>query len=266
MIYGVFADVHSNLEALTVVLDFFKAAKVDGYICGGDMVGYGPEPNACMDRIRGLKNLSVVCGNHDLAAVGLLDVHWFNPYARAGVIYSRDTLTEDNKAFITGFPARRETSHYTLVHGTPRKPAEEYLLTSAQFKENMSLVHVWPLFIGHSHMPLCFRVSPESEPKPKGRKSLRAVRETADVEILFLGDREEVLVDRKPYGKVPTAFNPGAVGQPRDEDIRACCALYDTKAGAFKVIRLPYDVAAVQEKIRKAGLPEFLALRLTYGQ
>lgn len=266
MIYGVFSDVHSNLDALTAVLEFFKAAKVEGYICGGDMVGYGPEPNECMELIKGLKNLTVVCGNHDLAAVGLLDAHWFNPYARAAVLYSREVLTDENRSFITALSPRCETSEFTLVHGAPRKPAEEYLLTAAQFKENMSLVHVWPLIVGHSHMPLCFRVAQEAGAKPKGRKPKQSWRETADVEIMFLGDREEVPVDRRPYGTVPTALNPGSVGQPRDQDTRACCALFDSKLGVFKVVRLPYDVSAVQEKIRRAGLPEFLALRLAYGQ
>jgi len=250
MIYGVFSDVHSNLEALTQVLEFFQATKVDAYLCCGDLVGYGPQPNECLARIRRLKNLTAICGNHDLAAIGRMDLNWFNPYAREAVLWTREQLSQDERSFLEGLSAKIERSEFTLAHGSPRKPPEEYLLSVSQFRDNIPHVRAWPLFIGHSHMPLCFKVSEG----PKGK-----------IQAFFLEDQQEVELGRG-QGQLPIAFNPGSVGQPRDQDSRASCALYDSKEGTFRMIRLPYDIPAVQAKIRKAGLPEFLALRLAFGR
>ncbi|MFI5362917.1 MAG: metallophosphoesterase family protein [Elusimicrobiota bacterium] len=251
MIYGVFSDVHSNLEALTVVLDFFEELGVAGHICCGDLVGYGADPNACLDRIRALKGLSIIGGNHDLAAIGRLELDWFNQYARAAIVWTQARLTDENRGFLDGLSARLETPDFTLAHGTPRNPPEEYLLSPAQFRDNVPLVHAWPLFVGHSHMPLLFRYAPAAGEK---------------IEALFLEDREEKLprVEGGKFG--PVALNPGSVGQPRDQDRRSSCAVFDSTAGTFRVFRLPYDVPAAQSKIRAAGLPEYLALRLDYGQ
>ncbi len=250
MIYGVFSDVHSNIEALSVVLDFFHEFGVDGYLCCGDLVGYGADPNACLDRIRALKGLSIVGGNHDLAAAGRLELDWFNRYARAAIVWTRARLAPDNRSFLEALTARLETAEFTLAHGTPRNPAEEYLLSPAQFRENAPLVRAWPLFVGHSHMPLLFRTEPGG-----GR-----------IESLFLENREQTLARGPAGGLLPVALNPGSVGQPRDQDPRASCAVYDSARRTFRVFRMPYDVAGAQAKIRAAGLPEYLALRLDYGQ
>lgn len=252
MIYGVFSDVHSNLEALDAVLGFFDDFEVDGYICCGDLVGYGPQPNECVERIRALKNGHVICGNHDLAAVGRLEVEWFNPYARAAALWTRERLSPDSRAYLESLTAKLEVPEFTLVHGTPRRPPEEYLLSPIQFKDNVEYVKRWPLFIGHSHMPLCLRLS---------------VCAAVGAEAIILEHNQLIELERDATGGFsPTALNPGSTGQPRDQDNRASCALYDSKKGSFRVIRLSYDVAAVQDKIRAAGLPEYLALRLAYGQ
>lgn len=251
MIYGVFSDVHSNYEALSAALDYLDDFGVGGWICCGDLVGYGPEPDACLDRIRALKNLSIICGNHDLAVLERLDLEWFNQYARAAVTWTRSNLSAANRAFLEGLTARLETPHFTLAHGTPRNPPEEYLLSPLQFKDNAPLVKNWPLFVGHSHMPLVFRYADASSDKVDSR---------------FLDDREEILPRSSSGAMGPVALNPGSVGQPRDQDNRAACGLYDSERGTFRVFRVPYDVGAVQAKIRAAGLPEYLALRLAFGQ
>ena len=251
MIYGVFSDVHSNIEALTVVLDFFAELGVESYICCGDLVGYGADPNACLDRIRALKGLSIIGGNHDLAAIGRLELDWFNQYARAAILWTRTNLTPENRAFLETLTASLATKEFTLAHGTPRNPPEEYLLSPAQFRENVPFVRAWPLFVGHSHMPLFFRYAGPGDNK---------------IETLFLTDREESLPRAEEGAFDPVALNPGSVGQPRDQDRRASCAVYDSTRGTFRVFRLPYDVAGAQGKIRAAGLPEYLALRLDYGQ
>lgn len=251
MIYGVFSDVHSNLEALNAVLDYLEDLGVGGWICCGDLVGYGPDPDACLDRIRALKNLSIICGNHDLAVLDRLDLEWFNQYARAAVVWTRSHLSDSNRIFLEGLTARLETPEFTLAHGTPRNPPEEYLLSPLQFRDNVSLVNKWPLFVGHSHMPLLFRFTDGDSDKVDSR---------------FLDDKEELLPRISGGGMAPVAINPGSVGQPRDQDNRASCGIYDSEKGTFRVFRVPYDVTAVQGKIRAAGLPEYLALRLAYGQ
>ena len=251
MLYGVFSDVHSNLEALGVVLDHFERAGVEAHLCLGDLVGYGPDPDACLDRVRRLKGLSVIAGNHDLATIGHLDLDWFNQYARAAVHWTRQNLSAENRRFLSGLTARLETKEFTLAHGSPRNPPEEYLLSQAQFRDNAPLVRAWPLFVGHSHMPLMFRF---------------ADGDASRVDIAFLGEEEAVLPRAPGGGFAPVALNPGSVGQPRDQDRRASCAVYDSEKGTFRVRRLPYDVPATQAKMRAAGLPEYLALRLDYGQ
>src|SRR5438105_3662224 len=133
MLYGVFSDIHSNLEALTVVLELFSDFEVGGYICCGDLVGYGPDPEPCLARLRALKNLSVVVGNHDLAVIGRMDVEWFNPYARAAALWTRDRLSADSRRWLETMTAKLEHKDFTVAHGTPRKPPEEYLLSAAQF-------------------------------------------------------------------------------------------------------------------------------------
>ena len=249
MLYGVFSDVHSNLEALGVVLDFFERSGVEAHVCCGDMVGYGPNPNECLERIRALPRLSAIVGNHDLGAIGRMELTWFNRYARAAAQWTAGVLSGPNRAFLEGLTARLETPDFTLAHGTPRSPADEYLLTSDQFRDNAPMVRRWPLFTGHTHMPMIFRFD-----------------EGGKAESRFLDDRPEALPVVAGGSRGPVALNPGSVGQPRDHDPRAACGLYDSKKGTFRVVRHLYDVPAVQAKIRAAGLPEYLAQRLDSGQ
>ena len=248
MIYGVFSDVHSNIEALEAVLGFFADFEVGGYICCGDLIGYGPDPNVVVERISALKNAHVICGNHDLAVVGRLEVEWFNAYARIAALWTRERLSPESRGYLEGLTARLETSEFTLAHGTPRRPPDEYLLSATQFGDNIPYVKHWPLFVGHTHMPLCFQRQPAD---PLGG------------EVAFLEHNQIVELSG---ADVPIALNPGSVGQPRDHDSRAACALYDSQARTFRIVRLDYDLAATQAKIRSAGLPEFLALRLAFGQ
>lgn len=249
MRYGVFSDVHSNLEALEAVLGYFEELGVDGYICCGDLVGYGPQPDACLERIRALKNLSIICGNHDLAVIGRIDVEWFNAYAKAAALWTREALSPESRLFIEGLTARLDCPAFTLVHGTPRRPPEEYLMSAAQFRDNIEFVKVWPLFIGHSHMPVCFR------------------QLDGAIDQAFLESDQEIVLPRDASGRYePCALNPGSVGQPRDHDRRASCGVFDSERGTYRVMRLDYDISGVQAKIRAAGLPEYLALRLAYGQ
>ena len=246
MRWGVFSDVHSNLEALLVVLEYFEKEKVDGYVCGGDITGYGADSDKAIEIISALPNLFCVRGNHDLAVLGRMDINWFNDMAAAAVRYAQKSIGEKNMRWLQDLPPRVDQGAFTLVHGSPRNAAEEYLVTVQQFHDNYSYFRVSPCFIGHSHLPLCFLMK---EP----------------VSYVEFGTLKEGSKIRSPRG-IRCVINPGSVGQPRDHDHRASCGIYDDETRAFLLVRLEYDVAEAQRKILDAGLPEFLALRLAYGQ
>ncbi|MBI3549562.1 MAG: metallophosphoesterase family protein [Elusimicrobia bacterium] len=247
MIWGVFSDVHSNIEALEAVLDAFKRHDVEGFVCCGDLVGYGPSPNEVVERVAGLKPLHAVIGNHDLAVIGRMDLAWFNPYAQAAAIWTRWKLSKEASGFLEAMPTRLETPEFTIVHGSPRSPSEEYLLTPQQFVDNQAHYKISPCFVGHSHLTWCFS---KDEANPFGAKTH------------ILADRERVVC--KP--NIPWVINPGSVGQPRDHDQRASCGVYDDVKREFTLLRVPYDIPTVQARMKEAGLPDFLIMRLAYGQ
>lgn len=246
MRWGVFSDVHSNIEALDAALAELERNGAERYICCGDLVGYGPNPNEILDRIRALPELLCVRGNHDLAVLGRMDLQWFNDPAKAAVLYTQKIISEENLSWLKELPPRVEAKAFTVVHGSPRNPAEEYLVTVQQFHDNCSYFEASPCFVGHSHLPVCFLMK---EP----------------VSYVEAGALAEGQVLASPAG-VRSVINPGSVGQPRDHDNRASCGVYDDEKRTFTLCRAEYDIEAVQRKIHAAGLPEFLALRLAYGQ
>ena len=248
MIWGVFTDVHSNVEALDAVLKYFTEHKVEGYICCGDIVGYGPSPNEVIERIAGLKPLRAVVGNHDVAVLGKMDLKWFNDYAQAATLWTQKQLNAKSIKFLESLKTVSSSRKgFLVVHGSPRRPLEEYLLTPEQFLDNLNHIPVSPCFVGHSHLPWCFAKDPDA---PLG------------VASYFLKDCEKVAVNPK----VHWVLNPGSVGQPRDRDSRASCGIYDDAKNEFSLHRVYYDIAATQKRMKEAGLPEFLAKRLGVGQ
>jgi len=246
MLWGVFSDVHSNLEALEAVLKVFKDNNVRGHICCGDIVGYGPNPNEVLKTIQALPSLRCVRGNHDLAVLGRMDLRWFNEHAQKAVLYTQKVLNKDLLNWLKELPPTVEVSGFTMTHGSPRNPAEEYLVTVQQFLDNCGYFKISPCFVGHSHLPVCFLTK-----EPLSHVEEGVVTEEKSVHI--------------PQG-VKAVLNPGSVGQPRDQDIRASCGIYDDQKRTFRLMRVHYEIEAVQKKMIKADLPEFLALRLSYGQ
>ncbi|MBI3296570.1 MAG: metallophosphoesterase family protein [Elusimicrobia bacterium] len=246
MLWGVLSDIHSNLEALEAAVDRLASQGAEGWLCCGDIVGYGAEPNPVLDRLRGLKNIQAVRGNHDLAVLGRMDIAWFNEAARAAVEYTQSTITAENLAWLKELPPRVDAPTFTLVHGSPRNPAEEYLVTVQQFHDNCSYFKTSPCFVGHSHLPMAFLMSEPVSYVDHGPLT--------PGQVIPIPEHTRIVI------------NPGSVGQPRDHEPRASCGLYDDGARTFTLNRVKYDVDAVQKKIRSAGLPEFLALRLAYGQ
>ena len=242
MRYGVFSDVHGNHVALKAVLDFYRRSGVENFVCCGDIVGYGPQPLECAETLRALKNLVTVMGNHDAALVGKMDLKWFNPNAAWAIEFARAKCTGEALDFISHLPEKVETKDFTLVHGSPRKPLTEYLLSEGQFTDNADNWTVSPCFIGHSHMPLYFREGENGFP-----------------ETDFLKPAVKIFVKGK------LMLNPGSVGQPRDGDTRAACGIYDSDKKYFELYRVFYNVETVQKMMEGLKMPGILSERLSFG-
>lgn len=240
MRYGVFADVHSNLEAWEVVARALSEEKIDRYICVGDIVGYGADPEECIKRVRALDPV-VVGGNHDWAAIGKTDITYFNPYAREAVLWTQEKLNKKDKDYLSSLGLIEEVEDFTVVHGTLDEPQEfKYIQDLDSAWSSFELLEKSILFVGHSHVPFIL---------------------AKDGEIEYISSREAKLESGKKY-----LINVGSVGQPRDGDPRACYVVYDTEAKMIEIKRLDYDIKGAQAKIMEAGLPRILAERLSVGR
>jgi diadenosine tetraphosphatase ApaH/serine/threonine PP2A family protein phosphatase len=243
MRYLVISDIHANLEALEAVLA--AAGEWDAVICLGDLVGYGPNPNQCVHRVRELPNLTCIIGNHDVAALGRIDLDLFNPYAKFAALWTQREMTTETRAFLESLEQIATIDSVTLVHGSPRDPVWEYLERPSQAPENFARLTTPFCFVGHTHVPRVFTQNPENR----------------HYDVWVPSENETVRLD----DGIRRILNPGGVGQPRDGDPRAAFALYDSDAAQFVFRRVPYDIATTQRKMREAGLPSPLAERLAYG-
>lgn len=237
----VVSDIHANLTALEAVLA--DAAPFDAVWCLGDVVGYGPDPNECVERVRSLPSLLCLIGNHDQAALGALPLARFTRDARETADWTAQTLHPDNMAYLRALPSKITSGPFTLAHGSPRQPVWEYVLDPIVALRNFEAFETDYCLVGHSHLPLIFHRTP--------------------------GDGAVAPVSLRWHEPNPIQprmiLNPGSVGQPRDMDPRAAYALLDTEALTWEPRRVEYDVAAVQLRILRAGLPERQALRLIAG-
>jgi diadenosine tetraphosphatase ApaH/serine/threonine PP2A family protein phosphatase len=238
----IIGDIHSNLEAFRAVLD--DAVRHEGFDrvwCLGDVVGYGPDPVACIALLRRHDHLCVV-GNHDRAAIGQLDTRDFNSHAAAACRWTTTHLRAEDVAYLSRLPETLTEGNVTLVHGSLRRPIWEYLLSEEAARATFELLDTACCFVGHTHVPCLYRLIGE-EPR------LESLRE---------GEPFELGVER-------LIVNPGAVGQPRDGDPRAAYVIYDDASRTLLFRRVEYDVAATQEKMRRVGLPSRLTERLAVG-
>jgi diadenosine tetraphosphatase ApaH/serine/threonine PP2A family protein phosphatase len=239
--YGIIADIHGNLEALDAAIQVLEDREVDAYLCTGDIVGYGANPQECVDRVRELGAV-VVAGNHDWAVANRLSLEFFNTYAQEAVYWTRSRLSDDNMAFLFGLPLVHEQDALTLVHSTLEPPPEMfyYLLTPYDALNSLRILEPSVGFVGHSHVPVTF----------------------------FLNDQVSFsLESRIPLDRsVKAIVNTGSVGQPRDDDARAAFGLFDTEENVVEILRAEYDVETAAGKILSAGLPEVLASRLHQGK
>jgi diadenosine tetraphosphatase ApaH/serine/threonine PP2A family protein phosphatase len=238
---AVVSDIHSNLHALEAVFADIAAEGVDEVWCLGDVVGYGPRPNECCALVRERATVAL-CGNHDLAAVGSLDVAEFSGDAAVAARWTASTLEQGHREWLAALEPAGERADVELYHGSPRDPIWEYVLS-----EDVALLCLLeteaPLvLVGHSHVALA--ISWDGGTLAGG---------------VSPGGSELDLSSARILG------NPGSVGQPRDGDPRAAWLLLDTDVGLGTFRRIPYEIARTQAEIRELGLPDVLAARLAHG-
>jgi diadenosine tetraphosphatase ApaH/serine/threonine PP2A family protein phosphatase len=236
---AVLSDIHSNLVALDAVLA--AAGEVDAVWQLGDVVGYGPDPNGVVARLREI-GATGVRGNHDAAAVGGSEIDWFNPDARKAMEWTRTALSGETAAWLGALPERLTLDRCQLVHGSPREPLWEYVTSVSSATANLAALEQPVGLHGHTHIPAAF-VEDDGRVGPF---------EPHDGSTIELRDRRALL-------------NPGSVGQPRDGDARASFAIYEPETGRMRWHRVGYDVEAVQAAMREAGLPPSLVARLSFG-
>lgn len=236
---AILSDIHANLVALDAVLA--AVGSVDGIRVLGDIVGYGPEPDAVVERLSAIGATGVI-GNHDQVAAGRLGAELFNRDARTAIEWTRDRITALTRDWLGALPERAVEGAFTLVHGSPRDPTWEYILDERVAAENLAAFATPYCLFGHTHLPAAFRAT-----------DARMVGgEPADGDMVTLDDRRAML-------------NPGSVGQPRDGIAAAGWAVLDTDAGTLTWRRTDYDVAATQRSMMLAGLPPRLIVRLSIG-
>lgn len=222
---AIISDIHSNLPALNATLDAINLHECQKVVCLGDIVGYGAQPNECIDRLRAL-TIPCILGNHDAAAIGRLSPETMNKYARQAIEWTASIITEPSRRFLQQLSLSMELEGAFLVHASPNQPEEwRYIFNEAESKPAFRAFTNTVGFYGHTHFPVVFTEA------DTGRRLI----------------------------------NVGSVGQPRDRDPRACFGLFDTVTGAFRWERVPYPVEEASEQILASGLPDFLAERLQAG-
>jgi diadenosine tetraphosphatase ApaH/serine/threonine PP2A family protein phosphatase len=240
---AVLTDIHANLPALEAVIAHAEAEGVDRWVCLGDTVGYGAQPNECCERVRDRVSFCLL-GNHDAAVAGRMSYEWYHPPARAALEWTRGELDDDNLAWLSSLPYTVREGEVAFCHGSPVDPeAYDYIFHASHARE---LLPMWEglasvTFLGHAHLPRAFALT-------------REVVETL-TESPF-----PLQVGRK------YVFAVGSVGQPRDGDVRSAYALFDDVARTVTYHRVPYAFeTAAQRILRVPQLPPQFAQRLYEG-
>ncbi len=214
-------------------------------LCLGDLVGYGADPVACVERV-GAQAVAVVAGNHEYGALGLMDLDWFNPAASAAALWTRERLDDDHSRYLESLPLKTTIEEATLVHASPRHPDEwDYLISAEDGFAVFAHFDTRLCFVGHSHRPGVWSLG-STGPEYAGRLASPQAK-------LRMEDGRRYIV------------NAGSVGQPRDRDPRAAYAIWDRDERTITIRRVAYDHQRAAEKIIAAGLPRLLADRLAHG-
>ncbi|MGA7622584.1 MAG: metallophosphoesterase family protein [Candidatus Acidiferrales bacterium] len=247
MRYLILSDIHANVTALDAALAAAKS-RWEKAVCLGDIVGYGPDPNEAVDRIRELGAITIR-GNHDRAGSGLASADDFNPVARAVAMWTREQLRPENREWLEKLPTGPLTvDGFVIVHGA-YKDEDEYVFAPAQALDSLLDAPASVTFFGHTHLQGGFTLRDE-------QVGVLHLKPTAG--NLFANLNIE---DGTTY-----LLNPGSVGQPRDGDIRAAFVIADLPNSCVEFWRVPYDIEAVQKRMGEGHLPEPLILRLAFGR
>lgn len=242
MKYFIFSDIHGNLEALEVVMEALDNFKDCMPICLGDIVGYGPNPQECIDAVR-QRGIRCVVGNHDRAAIEQVDISYFNPYAKEAVLWTRSILKDADIQFLKSLPISLTIANMTLVHATPCDPsAWNYLFTLFDAHNNFKCFDTQLCMIGHSHSPIIIvqALSGDCWVHPHS--------------VIAVHEDQRLIV------------NVGSAGQPRDGNPDATYVIYDDIERSIEIFRVPYNLRKTQEKMKQHGLPDYLIERLEIGR
>jgi predicted phosphodiesterase len=252
MRFAIISDIHSNLEALQKALEIIDEKEIEEIVCLGDLVGYGANPNECIELTR-KRARCVLLGNHDQAAFDLSQTEHFNRHARTAAYWTNQTLTPENLEYLKGLPFRHVIDDLTFVHASPRDPEQwEYVFSAHEAKSNFESFQTRICFVGHTHIPGVF---PEDLKLQKSRVTQLTPHQGSDNR----SDRGQLAQETRYI------INVGSVGQPRDGNWKLSFGVFDTSAWTYDLVRSEYDVQAASEKILAADLPRFLADRLLVG-
>jgi len=241
MRYGIFADIHSNFEALEAVIEAYKKESIDRYFCAGDIVGYAANPGECIEKVSSLAGIAIA-GNHDWAAVDLFPDDYFNPAARQALAWTREKLDDQGRGFLKALKLTYSNNDLIMVHGTLQKPQDfNYMSDGYMAEEAFRLVETGICFVAHTHVPGFYI-------KDSGKLSSYS---------------QESCLDIKAGNKY--IVNVGSVGQPRDGNPDSAYCIYDSAKRKVQIKRVSYNTEITRKKIIDAGLPKFLGDRLLTG-
>ncbi|HOA21197.1 MAG TPA: metallophosphoesterase family protein [Anaerolineaceae bacterium] len=236
----VISDIHSNSDALKAVIS--DAVVFDRVWCLGDVVGYGPDPNECIQILKSLPRLVCILGNHDAAVMGFIELSAFNNEASAAIMIQERMLSQESREFLELLEVQRVEDGITLAHGSPRNPIWEYVMNARTAKENFSAFDTQVCLIGHSHIPVIFIDDHSKHPG------------------ILLPSSGDMWRSEKRF-----LLNPGSVGQPRDRNPLASYVIWDDEEEIYSYHRVAYDFRPVQERILSLGIPSRHAYRLAEG-
>jgi predicted phosphodiesterase len=234
---AIFSDIHSNLEALETAVQDAQSRKIDFYAVLGDSVGYGANPNECFEWVAKVAGISIA-GNHEKAVIDTVLRESFNPLAHEAIVWTETKMDKNFKKKIEELPYLKIDQGLTFAHGSPDRPEDyRYLISFEDAEPSFRHFDQDICFVGHTHVPACFC-----------QNARTAARLAPGILSLARGERY--------------ILNPGSIGQPRDRDPRLAYGIFDADRRTFEIVRLPYDNIKAANKIRKVGLPRYLADRL----
>lgn len=242
MLYGICSDIHSNAEAFKAVLQSMEDNGVDRKVCLGDLVGYGADPDECVALARENMDICII-GNHDSVAIKHESSEGFNPYAKQAIEWTQTHLSKESVEYMRSLTYIREENDICFVHASPLSPADWVYVT--ELEDALDAFDHFSgryCFVGHTHSPVIVASRPMAIPK-------------------ILDDYEYTIENTERL-----LVNVGSVGQPRDRDPRSCWCLLDTETKCVRIIRVDYDIAKTQERMRKQGMANFLIDRLSVGR